>query len=82
VEAIQEKEIRVFPNPAGFLVNIQSGEKIKELRLFDILGNMVYHTPVQDIQYVLDVAGFKPGLYFLQLTTQQGTATERLQISR
>ncbi len=72
----------IFPNPAGNTVNIESAEKITGIRIFDMLGQLVYSSNPQNDSHRLNVSEWKDGLYFVQVQTETGSLTKRLQISR
>ncbi len=73
-------EFSVFPNPASTELNIRSEEKIKEIRIFDMLGQQVYSEKVQNTNHQLDVTNLDYGIYFLKINTLKGFATEKIQI--
>ena len=74
--------LNLYPNPASSVVHIRSEETINQLRLIDILGQVVYTASPQDYNFELNVSGFDNGVYFIQVLTSSGFKTERLQISK
>jgi|GEM_PF-952647 len=74
-------ELIVYPNPATDYLYIRSNEKIKELRLVDMLGQVVYMTVVDGVNYQLNVSDLEHGLYFVQIRFAEGYTTKRLQIT-
>jgi len=50
--------------------------------MIDVLGQIVYAAEPETEHYELNVSAFKAGIYFIQLITEEGQTTERLQISR
>ena len=76
--------VRVYPNPATDVVNIEFRMKNEEwgmanLEVYDVYGKIVAvvgannYSPLQTRINVRDLA---PGLYFLRLTTNQGIVTK------
>jgi hypothetical protein len=64
----------IFPNPAAETINIQLNQpilKLCSLRLFDLNGSILekYDFPSL-METSLDIAGYPPGFYFLELGTQ------------
>ncbi len=74
--------LTLYPNPVRNTLHVQSGEVIKEIRLIDMLGQVVYSAHGAGKEYQLNVSGFESGIYFVQIHTSGGFATQRLQITR
>ncbi len=74
--------MRVFPNPVANRLFIESGEQIREVRMVDMLGQVVYASPVNANNHTLDVNGMRNGIYFIQVNTSAGTVTERVQVTQ
>ncbi len=75
--------ITLYPNPASSRINVVTdGGMIKELRVVDMLGQMVYSTYVGDRRHQIGVSGLRSGVYFVQITTADAVQTHRIQVSR
>ena len=74
--------LTIYPNPARNNLHIHADETIEEIRVLDVLGQLVYASRVEGNKYLLNVLGFDNGVYFIQIRTSVGFAIERLQISR
>jgi len=70
----------VFPNPASEVLHIEAGIQIQELRMINLLGKTIYHAAPGHIQHLIDVSGLGSGVYFLQVSTEEGTITQRVQV--
>jgi len=75
-------QFSVFPNPAKeeFTVSciwFPVGERIV-LRLFDTLGREILSKEMKSDTSQLPVAGIQPGIYFLQIETENGTVVKKL----
>jgi hypothetical protein len=70
ISSDQSTEIKVFPNPASSLLNIQSKE-IHEVTLVDMQGKEIFKTSnnlnISEVQISTD--GFSNGIYILQVKT-------------
>ncbi|MBW6499609.1 MAG: T9SS type A sorting domain-containing protein, partial [Bacteroidales bacterium] len=62
------------------MLSIVSGEMIREVRMIDMLGQVVYNSAVQGERHELNVNGFRNGIYFVQVLTARGITTQRIQI--
>jgi len=74
--------LNIFPNPASDVFYIESDVQINEVRMFDVLGQVVYSHVANDTRHEISVGSMKNGVYFVQLTTAAGIVTERLQVTR
>lgn len=76
---------RVYPNPAGdsFSIGMQQGE-MSSLRIYDAGGRLVLSRQSNQsaIPLVIDLKGWKPGLYVVEVTGSHGTGRQKLIINR
>lgn len=75
-------DFQLFPNPARSVLNVVSPEMISEIRIIDILGQVVYSANVVGDRHQINVAGMRDGIYFVQMVTPQGIITRRVQIKQ
>jgi hypothetical protein len=75
-------ELHIYPNPASTVLTIAAEDQIREVRVIDIMGQVVLSLNIDDDSCELNVSGLKPGVYLIQVTTGSGTQTGRLQIAR
>jgi len=74
--------LKVYPNPARTSVQVASGSLIREVSLFNLLGNEVYRQAVGDFRHQLNLGGLPEGIYLLRAVTETGTETHRIQVVR
>jgi uncharacterized repeat protein (TIGR03803 family) len=80
VDALDQKGIDVFPNPASthieYIVNSKDAESVK-MNVYDVLGKNVATKNLKLIQgqntFTLNLSGYSKGVYLLQLVTEDGT---------
>ena len=79
------EQVKVYPNPAqnSLQVAVSNGQ-IKELSLFDVLGNVVFEhiqpTPnpsKEGNSMTIDVSSLQEGVYFIQIKTAQGILSKK-----
>jgi hypothetical protein len=78
----QEISYVVYPNPAQNFVNIKQnqGEDFS-ITLVDAAGNLIQnHT--EAATHLLDLSALPNGVYFIQMTAQNGVKTERIVVTR
>jgi len=73
-------EITIFPNPVRNTLHVESNIRIYQIQLLDILGQRVITQTVGDLHHELIVSDLKDGLYFIQVFTDRGVKTLRVQI--
>lgn len=81
------EEVRVYPNPAGVLLNIDAtamNETAMSCELVTIGGKVIMQENMIANKTVLNTSGLEPGLYFYLLKNHQGQVlhTGRAQILR
>jgi hypothetical protein len=82
VHARPETSLHIFPNPARTHVRIEASEAMRVVRLIDILGNVIQqHTPAGLFQE-LEVSQVPNGIYMIQVITETGSTTSRVQVRR
>jgi len=74
--------ISMFPNPSTDMVNLHSASTMKEVRVVDISGRVVYTQAIDADQHQINVRQFESGIYFVQVLTAEGMFTGKLQIQK
>ncbi|NMH28112.1 DUF7619 domain-containing protein [Flavobacterium silvaticum] len=74
----QDKNISVYPNPANGIVNIKSTSVIKSVELYDIQGRLLQTSLETNNTAILDISSRSNGIYFLKITTDEGSKVEKL----
>ncbi len=76
-------EVGIFPNPASQAMTIVAEESIRNVRITNSLGQVVYsNSSVHAESLQLNVNDYAAGLYIVTVTTAQGIATQRIAIRR
>ena len=84
IEQIDELEflVDVYPNPASDRFYIESTEKIKQLRLIDLNGQVIIDITVEDYQTDINANNLQTGVYFIQILTEDDVLNKRVQVVR
>ncbi len=74
----QQQHFLLYPNPIDDILHIESTNSTTNIsiKVFDILGNQVLSKKSMTSQ--LNVSHLKRGVYFLNITTEQGNVTKKL----
>jgi hypothetical protein len=71
--------ISIYPNPAKDFVTIESKDIIKQIKVINQVGQIVYSNTVNRTSYTLNLTLFSNGLYIVQTTKTNGeTSTQKL----
>ncbi|MDR4988423.1 MAG: MBG domain-containing protein [Bacteroidales bacterium] len=81
VPVVEVLEISVFPNPVSSVLNIESNLLITDVRMIDMLGQVVYNVSVDDQYHSINVSSLRNGVYFVQIHTLGGVITQRIQVA-
>ena len=74
--------LMVYPNPVRETMNIVSDVIIDEVRLINLMGQVVYSTTVNSKTFQLPVDDIKGGVYMIQIAAGNSTQIKRVIISR
>ncbi|MBI9036509.1 MAG: T9SS type A sorting domain-containing protein [Bacteroidales bacterium] len=74
--SIKDDAIIIYPNPAIDFVNIVSQQEIKDITVFNFVGQAVYHGENK----IINTSNFKQGIYFVKIKTIRGIYTKKLTI--
>ncbi len=74
--------LTVYPNPVRETMHIVSDVVMNEIRLINVIGQMVYAASVDDKTFQLPVGDIKEGVYLVQITAGDSVQIKRVIISR
>ena len=81
VESPSLQAVNCFPNPVSQTVTINFPlveSNNGEIRILDVMGKEVYRSNVHESSSQIDVSKFHNGVYFVQLTSDNKTVTQKL----
>ena len=70
--------VSVLPNPADDVLKIQSSFKVKEMEIYNALGQVVLRKEGSQNIETIDVSNLQSGTYIVRIKTQRGFATKRV----
>ncbi len=79
-EPTTETQFVVFPNPANDYLTVQAESAIKQVRIFNYVGQVVEERVAGDSNYTLNTSAMKAGIYFIQVETADGISTQKVVI--
>ncbi|WP_133242646.1 T9SS type A sorting domain-containing protein [Flavobacterium psychrotolerans] len=75
---VRDNTIRVYPNPTRNNINVSSKTDIKSIQIFDIQGRLLQIIIENKPSALLDISNKQNGVYFLKVTTSDGSSIEKI----
>ncbi|MFT3796395.1 T9SS type A sorting domain-containing protein [Flavobacterium sp.] len=63
---------RIYPNPAGDVLNLQSNRNMHAVSIYNALGQLVLANGLKNQLERIDVSGLRSGNYFIKVQTDDG----------
>jgi hypothetical protein len=77
LDEYEKNTVNVFPNPGRNILTIESEQVIDELDIYSISCALVYSATSLDKNVSIEAEGFSAGMYFVRITTANGSKTVR-----
>lgn len=71
---------KLFPNPANSVFHLSSDENIEHIAISDLAGRLVYKQIVKSSSVQVNTQQLPSGLYLVNIATESGMITKKLQI--
>ncbi|MBL7903033.1 MAG: T9SS type A sorting domain-containing protein [Bacteroidia bacterium] len=71
-------DVRIFPNPFLSSFNIQSQVEIKEIKVFNAFGVLVFDQAATGRELTINIQDLSKGIYFVSIETEKGTVTKKM----
>ena len=76
VSDVSRSQISIYPNPASEFLNIRTDDKIKSVRIYSVIGNLV--KTENDHLSILNIASLPKGNYMVTIETDKGNETKKI----
>lgn len=73
-----ENRIAIYPNPVNGSLNIDAGETINEIKIFDVSGKKLQTLRGASDQLSVDFSQFSRGIYLIRIETENHTVTQKI----
>ena len=78
IEVKRLEEVILYPNPTDGQLRIINYElRIEGIEIFDIYGRKILEPPLTGLR-AYDLTVLHPGIYFVKITTEKGTVTQKI----
>ena len=73
--------VSVFPNPVHGMLNIQGSQNIQEVKIINMVGEVVFTQAADAAELSVNTAGLKSGVYNLQLKMADGFMNKKIVVN-
>jgi hypothetical protein len=83
-DGVSEKDtdaISIYPNPAKDKLNV-NGENIQSISMFNMVGQVVYHSENADSSQTIELGGMPAGIYIVKVVTADNEIVKRISVVR
>lgn len=80
IEDQQVEGFNMYPNPSFDVVNINSGSQIKQVTVFNNIGQIVYTSTPSAESTQISTSELNSGIYFVRVETTNATETRKLMV--
>jgi len=80
VDEVNASNFSLYPNPATNMVTINSQMNIKQMRILNYTGQVVYQTAIDGMNATINTSDIPAGMYLLQAETSEGWTSRKLMI--
>ena len=81
IEDNNKAVINIYPNPVKDVLFIESTDNIEEVSMVNAIGQTVYHSGVNNINFTINTSGITEGVYFIKLKTANGYTTHKVLVN-
>ena len=75
---IKDVLVKIYPNPTTNALNIETVSNLKSIDLYDVNGRILEINKLNHNRAVFDFSKYKSGLYFVKITTEDGSKIEKI----
>jgi len=75
-------EMSIYPNPTTGMLNVTSNEEIDSIEIFNSIGTTVVSSNVAGNNSAIDMRNLPNGMYFVRVSTSNGTETVKVVLER
>lgn len=75
---LEPSKLKIAPNPSGGIFTITHDLEIKEVRIVNAIGEVIYYVSSPSFQIEIDLENAQAGVYFIHVTTAEGEELSKL----
>ncbi len=66
-----DDELKVYPNPSRGIVNYSSSQNVRNIKVIDLSGRIVFEKATTELNGNIDLSGYSEGVYLLKVELEQ-----------
>jgi hypothetical protein len=70
--------VEIYPNPASSTFTITSTEKIESVKIYNIIGELLFTETPNNIQSTININQFSKGIYFVEIKTEKRIVRKKI----
>lgn len=78
--SVPREELRIYPNPAGSTIHIESTEAIERIQIYNMVGKLEKELDVNNTTISINLSHLAPGIYSLKVYSKKRDVKHILQI--
>ncbi len=78
--AVTNNQLSIYPNPTSGPITISSTKNIDEVKVTNVLGQLIYEAQPKQTQFIFDLKD--EGMYFVSVTSDNQTTTRKITVTR
>jgi uncharacterized repeat protein (TIGR02543 family) len=71
-------DIKIYPNPTKDIVTISARKTVKEVVIYNLLGQLILKQSINNTRAEINLQGFDKGIYFLKIISEYGFVTKKI----
>jgi spore coat protein CotH len=72
------KQIKVYPNPVGTVLNVKTDTMADAVTVYDLSGKVLFSGTFNDVQFSINFESFEAGFYIVKVTSGAETSTHKV----
>ncbi len=80
VDELSATSISVYPNPVKDVLTIEGGSSIQKIQIYNTTGQLVLNQQTDSKTVTLNTSSLRSGIYFLKVTTANGTTDRKITV--
>ncbi len=77
IEELNAAGIAVYPNPANDVITITSLKEIGEVKIYDVVGKLIYQKLHYSLSAGIDIQFLSPGIYIIDIMGYRAKITKQ-----
>jgi hypothetical protein len=70
--------LSIYPNPVGNLLTIDSDTIIKEIKILNVLGTVIYNSKQKSNKVIINLESYTSGVYLVTVYDDLGGTTKKI----